>query len=47
MGLAAPQVTYIMHELKEHGLDVSVHATTVDEAADEIMAAMLKKEKAE
>ena len=47
VGLAAPQVTYIMHELKEHGLDVSVHATTVDEAADEIMAAMLKKEKAE
>ena len=46
VGLAAPQVTYIMHELKEKGFDVSVNATTVEEAADEIMAA-LKKEKAE
>lgn len=40
VGLAAPQVTYIMHELKEKGLDVSVNATTVEEAADEIMAAL-------
>lgn len=47
VGLAAPQVTYIMHELKENGLDVSVHATTIDEAADEIMAAVTKKEKTE
>ena len=47
VGLAAPQVTYIMHELKENGLDVSVHATTIEEAADEIMAAMTKKEKTE
>ena len=45
VGLAAPQVTYIMHELKENGLDVSVHATTIEEAADEIMAAVTKKEK--
>ena len=47
IGLAAPQVTYIMHELKENGLDVSVHATTIEEAADEIMAAVTKKEKTE
>ena len=47
VGLAAPQVTYIMHELKENGLDVSVHATTIEEAADEIMAAVTKKEKTE
>lgn len=47
VGLAAPEVTYIMHELKEQGLDVSVQATTVEEAADEIMAAMAKKEKVE
>ncbi|MGN0405505.1 MAG: energy-coupling factor transporter ATPase [Bariatricus sp.] len=47
VGLAAPQVTYIMHELKENGLDVSVHATTIEEAADEIMAAIAKKEKTE
>ena len=47
VGLAAPQVTYIMHEMKENGLDVSVHATTIEEAADEIMAAVTKKEKTE
>ena len=47
VGLAAPQGTYIMHELKENGLDVSVHATTIEEAADEIMAAVTKKEKTE
>ena len=47
VGLAAPEVTYIMHELKEQGLDVSVQATTVEEAADEIMAAVTKKEKTE
>lgn len=47
VGLAAPQVTYIMHELKENGLDVSVHATTIEEAADEIMAVVTKKEKTE
>lgn len=37
VGLAAPQVTYIMNALKERGIGVSVSATTVDEAADEIM----------
>ena len=42
MGLAAPQVTYIMHDLKEHGFPVGVTATTVEEAADEIMQAMKK-----
>ena len=46
VGLAAPQVTYIMHELKEHGMDVSVNATTVEEAADEIMKAVSKEKKA-
>lgn len=44
VGLAAPQVTYIMHDLKERGLEVTVNATTVEEAADEIMAALEKKE---
>ena len=34
VGLAAPQVTYLMHELKEKGLDVNVNATTVKEAAE-------------
>lgn len=37
VGLAAPQVTYIMHELKERGINVDVAATTVEEAADSIM----------
>lgn len=37
IGLAAPQVTYIMHELQEKGMHVSADVTTVEEAADEIM----------
>ena len=37
VGLAAPQVTYVMHELKERGFPVSTDATTIGEAADEIM----------
>lgn len=40
VGLAAPQVTYIMHDLKEKGFDVRVNVTTVSEAADEIMKAL-------
>ena len=44
VGLAAPQVTYIMHELKEAGMNVSVNATTVTEAADEIMKALAVKQ---
>ena len=45
VGLAAPQVTYIMHALKEHGLHVDANATTIEEAVDGIMKA-LKKERA-
>lgn len=37
VGLAAPQVTYVMHDLKERGFPVSTDATTIPEAADEIM----------
>ena len=44
IGLAAPQVTYIMHEMKEKGMDVPTDATTIEEAADGIMKA-LKKER--
>ena len=29
VGLAAPQVTYVMHDLKERGFDVSPDATTI------------------
>ena len=39
IGLAAPQVTYIMHTLKEAGLIDTDDATTLEEAADEILAA--------
>ena len=45
VGLAAPQITYIMHALKEKGMDVPTDATTIEEAADGIMKA-LKKERA-
>ena len=37
VGLAAPQVTYIMHDLKEKGFRVRTDVTTIEEAADEIM----------
>ena len=40
MGLAAPQITYIMHALKEHGLPVDADATTVEEAKDSILSAL-------
>jgi len=39
-GLAAPQVTYLMHELKEKGLSVDVDATTVEEAKRSILEAL-------
>ena len=42
MGLAAPQITYIMHALKEKGLDVDVTATTVEEAKENILAVLKK-----
>ncbi|MDD7035738.1 MAG: energy-coupling factor transporter ATPase [Firmicutes bacterium] len=37
MGLAAPQITYIMHALKEKGLAVDADATTVEEAKNSIL----------
>lgn len=40
VGLAAPQVTYIMHALKQKGMDVDVNITTIDEAAREILKAL-------
>lgn len=47
MGLAAPQITYIMHALKEKGLDVDVNAITVEEAKDSILKALKKGGKAD
>lgn len=40
VGLAAPQVTYILHELKERGLDVDTDATTTEEAARTVLKAL-------
>lgn len=37
VGLAAPQVTYILHELKKRGLNVDTGATTIEEAAETIL----------
>ena len=42
MGLAAPQITYIMHALAEHGLKVNPMASTVQEARDSILHALGK-----
>lgn len=41
VGLAAPQVTYVMHDLKDRGFDVSPDATTIEEAGDEIMRSFI------
>lgn len=49
IGLAAPQVTYIMKELRDHGYDVSDEITTIEEAKRAIknyftkLAAMQRK----
>lgn len=40
VGLAAPQVTYILHELKERGFDVDTDATTIEEAAETVLKAL-------
>lgn len=37
MGLAAPQVTYLMYALKERGWNVNLDAITVEQAKEEIM----------
>ena len=42
IGLAAPQVTYLMKELKEAGWPVKSSVTTVSEARDEIIKALKK-----
>ena len=43
MGLAAPQITYIVHDLKEAGLLVDTEPTTVEEARDTILSALGKR----
>ena len=40
LGLAAPQVTYVTHALKEKGWDIDTDATTVEEAKNAILKAL-------
>ena len=40
VGLAAPQVTYLMHELSAEGLPVNLEATTVPESVRSILEAL-------
>ena len=40
IGLAAPQVTYVMQALREKGWDVDTSATTITEASDAILKAL-------
>jgi len=41
IGLAAPQVTYLMHELRDRGLNVDTDVTTIAEARAAILEALL------
>ncbi len=43
IGLSAPQVTYLMHGLKERGMDVDENAITVEEAKQSILKAIKEK----
>ena len=43
VGLAAPQVTYLMHELRKRGIPVEGGATTLEEAKIAILQAFEKK----
>ena len=38
IGLAAPQITYLVHDLKENGIDIDDDITTVAEAREAILA---------
>ncbi len=40
IGLGAPQVTYILHTLRENGLPVDTEITTIREAAESILQAL-------
>lgn len=42
VGLAAPQVTYIMNRLREKGLPVDTNVITIEEAKQSILTAMRK-----
>ena len=40
VGLAAPQVTYLMNELKGYGLNVDTDSTTIAEARASLLEAL-------
>ena len=40
IGLAAPQITYIMHQLKEDGLDVDENIINLEEAKESILKSL-------
>ena len=42
MGLAAPQITYVVRQLQEHGIPIEGDITTVEEARDEILKLLEK-----
>lgn len=43
IGLAAPQITYVVHALKEQGIPIDEDITTVQEAKDAILAIWRRK----
>ena len=43
IGLAAPQITYVVHALKEQGIPIDEDVTTVEEARDAILAIWRKQ----
>ena len=45
IGLAAPQITYIVQGLKEHGVPIADDITTVAEAKDTILQLLGKDER--
>ena len=45
IGLAAPQITYIVHDLKEHGIPIADDITTVDEAKTAILKLLGKDDR--
>ncbi|HIQ73079.1 MAG TPA: energy-coupling factor transporter ATPase [Candidatus Cottocaccamicrobium excrementipullorum] len=45
IGLAAPQITYVVHELREHGVKIADDLTTVEEARDGILEAYANLQK--
>ena len=45
MGLAAPQVTYLVHDLKAQGIAIDESITTVEEAREAILTLWRNKTK--